>query len=309
MPSLLGRRFVSGVAFASFCILRLSVAVWAQPERQVPPSITAGARAGTFNVQAHNVPLADFLRAVAKATNSKVVFGAEVEGKRVMDWNWKDLRVDQMLATIARSHNLALRQDNGAWAFSPGDTTPRVDIGLKIIDLLTADDAVAWDGYRLPGNIAILRGRFNPQLNALLSAGRATVLNEPHVAAQSGQAVQLDFAMKENGEAPKPSEFPEFTYTDVGSRFVIVPVINPDATITLSLSLQTTWTNAGKPLTDMVTPPKRQSQPDDMAMILEFPGLRMGNSEQILLCGWQALCGQPRQDGRDRILVLQATVH
>lgn len=86
-------------------------------------------------------------------------------------------------------------------------------------------------------------GRFDAQLNALMSSGRATVINEPHVVTMNNQYAEIDF------ETEIPYFTAQVTYNQFGNRNVdftsqfidvmndlwVVPRINADDSVTMYL--------------------------------------------------------------------------
>ena len=137
----------------------------------------------------------------------------------------------------------------------------QVEIAAKFIEVqTTADQALGIDwsvsngsleffnqgfapGEAVNNVIRFARGRFEAQLNALMSSGRATVINEPHVITMNNQYAEIDFST----EIPYFSA--EVTYNQFGNRQVdftsdfidvenslwVVPRINADDSVTMYL--------------------------------------------------------------------------
>lgn len=137
----------------------------------------------------------------------------------------------------------------------------QVEISTKFIEVqTTADEALGIDwsvsngsleffnqgfapGEAVNNVVRFSRGRFEGQLNALLSSGRATVINEPHVITMNNQYAEIDFS----------TEIPYFSatvsYNQFGNRTVdftsdfidvenslwVVPRINADDSVTMYL--------------------------------------------------------------------------
>jgi len=137
----------------------------------------------------------------------------------------------------------------------------QVEIATKFIEVqTTADKSLGidwsisngslefWNQGFAPGEainnvVRFARGRFEAQLNALLSSGRATVINEPHVITQNNQFAEINFY----------TEIPYFSaivsYNQYGTREVdftadfvtvenslwVVPRINADDSVTMYL--------------------------------------------------------------------------
>jgi type II secretory pathway component GspD/PulD (secretin) len=139
--------------------------------------------------------------------------------------------------------------------------TKQVEISTKFIEVqTTADKALGIDwslsngsleffnqgfapGEAVNNVVRFARGRFEAQLNALLSSGRATVINEPHVVTMNNQfaevnffttipyfSAQISYNQFGNREVEFTSEF-----IDVENSLWVVPRINSDDTITVYL--------------------------------------------------------------------------
>lgn len=137
----------------------------------------------------------------------------------------------------------------------------QVEIATKFIEVQTTADkafGIDWStsngsleffnqgfapGEAVNNVVRFARGRFEAQLNALLSSGRATVINEPHVITMNNQFAEINFYT----EIPYFSA--EVSYNQFGTREVdftsdfitvenslwVVPRINADDSITVYL--------------------------------------------------------------------------
>jgi len=86
-------------------------------------------------------------------------------------------------------------------------------------------------------------GRFTTQLNALISTGRATVINEPHIVTQNNQFAEIDFTttipyfsatISYNQYGTREVDFEE-DEVDVTNSLWVVPRINADDSVTVYL--------------------------------------------------------------------------
>jgi type II secretory pathway component GspD/PulD (secretin) len=139
--------------------------------------------------------------------------------------------------------------------------TKQVEIATKFINITTtADKALGIDwslsngsleffnqgfapGEAVNNVIRFARGRFEGQLNALLSSGRATVINEPHVIAMNNQYAEVNFSttipyftanISYNQFGQRTVDFTS-DFVDVENSLWVVPRINADDSITVHL--------------------------------------------------------------------------
>ncbi|MEI6501526.1 MAG: hypothetical protein WCP21_10960, partial [Armatimonadota bacterium] len=180
----------------------------------------------------------------------------------------------------------------------------QVEISAKFIEVqTTADQALGIDwslsngsleffnqgfapGEAINNVIRFARGRFEGQLNALLSNGRATVINEPHVITMNNQMAEINFM------TTIPYFTAQVTYNQFGNRQVdfssqsidvnnslmVVPRINADDSVTIYLepTLDDTVGN--------VTGPNGESIPIVTSQYISTT-VRVGDGETIVLGG------------------------
>ncbi|MCE5237268.1 hypothetical protein LLH23_02105 [bacterium] len=91
--------------------------------------------------------------------------------------------------------------------------------------------------------IRYTHGRFTTQLNALITSGRATVINEPHIVTQNNQFAEIDFTttipyfsatISYNQYGTREVDFEE-DEVDVTNALWVVPRINADDSVTVYL--------------------------------------------------------------------------
>ncbi|MFP3903250.1 MAG: type II secretion system protein GspD, partial [Armatimonadota bacterium] len=89
------------------------------------------------------------------------------------------------------------------------------------------------------------RGRFNAQLAALATSGRATVINEPHVTCHNNEMGEVSFVTtipyytstsEYNQFGQRIRGETEWEEVDVENSLFVMPRINADDTVTMSLS-------------------------------------------------------------------------
>ncbi|MEN6547427.1 MAG: hypothetical protein ABFE07_15445 [Armatimonadia bacterium] len=180
----------------------------------------------------------------------------------------------------------------------------QVEIAAKFIEVQTTADkafGIDWStsngsleffnqgfapGEAVNNVVRFARGRFEAQLNALLSSGRATVINEPHVITMNNQFAEINFY----------TEIPYFSaqvsYNQFGTREVdftsefitvenslwVVPRINADDSVTVYLE-PTLEDTVGE-----VTGPNGESIPIVTSQYVSTQ-VRVGDGETIVLGG------------------------
>lgn len=137
----------------------------------------------------------------------------------------------------------------------------QVEIACKFIEVqTTADNALGIDwslsngsleffnqgfapGEAVNNVVRFARGRFEAQLNALLSSGRATVINEPHVITMNNQFAEINFfttipyfsaTVNYNQFGTREVDF-TVEEIDVENSLWVVPRINADDSVTVYL--------------------------------------------------------------------------
>lgn len=180
----------------------------------------------------------------------------------------------------------------------------QVEISAKFINVqTTADKALGIDwslsngsleffnqgfapGAAVNNVVRFASGRFEGQLNALISSGRATVINEPHVITMNNQFAEINFT------TTIPYFSAQITYNQFGNRQVdftsetidvtnsltVVPRINADDSITVYLEPQLD-DNIGN-----VTGPNGESIPIVTSQFISTQ-VRVGDGETIVLGG------------------------
>ena len=278
--------------------------------QEVPPqvllSVGQGAQPGLVNIDAKNVMLCDLLRMIAKQTNTNILIAADVRGE-VEAVALRDVTADAAYRLIAKTQNLSVNKDGPLWIFTIGDSEPEVALALRVIQLpKPAANSIDVAGPAGP-NLGIMRGRFDAQVHALVASGRATIVNEPHVATRSGRQANLSFF----GDSSKPlsPSFDGAKLDTVTQSFQVLPRIKEDGTIDLDLSIETRWWNRASGARN-VLPGTGESDicPADCAATLKLPRLNVRDGEEILLYGWQPLVGQAIDaDDRQTILLVQVS--
>lgn len=182
--------------------------------------------------------------------------------------------------------------------------TKQVEIATKFIEVqTTADDALGIDwslsngsleffnqgfapGAAVNNVVRFARGRFEAQLNAMLSSGRATVINEPHVTTMNNQYAEIDFStsipyfsatVSYNQFGTRQVDFTS-DFIDVQNSLWVVPRINADDSVTMYLepTLDDTVGN--------VTGPNGESIPIVTSQWVSTQ-VRVGDGETIVLGG------------------------
>jgi general secretion pathway protein D len=135
----------------------------------------------------------------------------------------------------------------------------QVEISAKFIEVQTTNDnalGIDWSlsngtleffnqgfapGEAVNNVVRYARGRFEAQLNALLSSGRATVINEPHVVTMNNQFAEINFLttipyfsaqVSYNQFGNREVDFTS-DFIDVENSLWVVPRINADDSITV----------------------------------------------------------------------------
>lgn len=306
---------VSVCGGATTCVAQLAPgAVVLQVAPQVLLSVSKSNKQGLLNVEAKNVPVADLLRAIATESGTRILWAQSLaptlQSKMVQAVCIKDSPLEPILRLLTKAWGLKVWREEVGWVIDPDASAgPAVECSYRLLSIKSPEPP-QWDAAggstQTRAGIVVQCGRFGAQLNAMLTDGRATIINEPHLSTMDGCPTELSISTEAAG--PAPVEFPYFTYRNVETTLRMLPKIAPDGSIDLILSLSTAW--QGPTPSDESRRTEQQllassNDGNEFRLSMDLPRLHVQKGEEVLLGGWDGLAAA---EGRQTVVLVKVSL-